>query len=248
MFKGKNVIVTGGSRGIGKKLVEEFAANGANVLYTYNSNESAALEIKTLLDSLYKEQTFTAVQCNISKYNEVDDFFENHIDNMESIDVLVNNAGITDDALMIMLSENQWDSVIQTNLNGSFYVTQKIAFKMLRQKSGNIINISSVAGIYGNAGQCNYAASKAGLIGMSKSLSKELASRNIRVNVIAPGFIETDMTSNMSEKDRNTIFEKIGMKRFGHVEDISNMALFLASDRAQYITGQTLVIDGGLVL
>jgi 3-oxoacyl-[acyl-carrier protein] reductase len=248
MFSGKNVVVTGGSRGIGKGIVEEFAANGANLLFTYNSNKDAAISVKSDLESSYPNQAFTAVQCDVSQQKNVEKLFDQHIDPLEKVDVLVNNAGITDDGLMIMLNGDQWNSVIQTNLNGCFYLTQKLAFKMVRNKSGNIINISSVAGVYGNAGQCNYAAAKAGLIGMSKSLSKELAPRNIRVNAIAPGYIETDMTQNMSDQDRKGILEKVGLKRMGLVSDIAHMAVFLASEKAQYITGQTLVVDGGLVI
>ncbi len=248
MFSGKNVVVTGGNRGIGKGIVEEFAVNGADVLFTYNSDRDAANLVKSNLESHYPGQKFTAVQCDISQQESVEKLFDEHVDQLDSIDVLVNNAGITDDGLMIMLSGNQWDSVIQTNLNGCFYLTQKIAFKMVRNKSGNIINISSVSGVYGNVGQCNYAAAKAGMIGMSKSLSKELSPANIRVNIIAPGYIETDMTQKMSDQDRIKITEKIGLKRIGKVCDIAHMAVFLASEKAQYITGQTFVVDGGLVI
>lgn len=248
MFNNKNVVITGGSRGIGKGLVEAFADKGANVVFTYVSNEVAAFDLKKELDRLYPDQIFTAAQCDASKLANIEALFEQHIDPLDSVDVLINNAGITDDSLAVMMSSESWDRVIQTNLNGCFYLTQKVAFKMLRNKAGNIINISSVAGVYGNAGQANYAASKAGVIGMSKSLSKELAPRNIRVNVIAPGFIETEMTDKMADDVKKDMLTKVSMKRMGQVKDVANAAMFLASENAQYITGQTLLIDGGLAL
>ena len=248
MFNNKNVVITGGSRGIGKGLVEAFAEHGANVIFTYVSNEAAAFDVKNDLEARYPKQTFTAAQCDASKQSNVELFFDQYIDKLESVDVLINNAGITEDSLAVMMSTDSWDKVIQTNLSGCFYLTQKIAFKMLRNKSGNILNISSVAGVYGNVGQTNYAASKAGIIGMSKSLSKELAPRNIRVNVLAPGFIETEMTEKMAENVKKEMLTKISMKKMGQIEDVANAALFLASDQAKYITGQTLLIDGGLAL
>ena len=248
MFQGKNIVVSGGSRGIGKAIVEEFAEQGGNVWFTYNSNAQAADDLKSELESRYPDQQFVAMQCDISDQDQVEKVFSSYLDGLDSVDVLINNAGITEDGLIVMMSPEQWCKVIQTNLTGTFYLTQKLAFKMLRQPSSTIINISSVAGVYGNAGQSNYAASKSGLIGMSKSLSKELASRNIRVNAIAPGFIDTDMTAKLSEKDRKELLEKIGLKRMGEASDVAHAAAFLASDKAQYITGQTLIIDGGLAL
>ncbi len=248
MYKDKNIVVTGGSRGIGKAIVEEFAALGGNVIFTYHSNEVAASELRSTLASLYPAQTFISYQCDISQHDQVEEFYNSQLDDLKTIDVVVNNAGITHDGLMLMMQPEQWHQVIQTNLTGTFYLTQKVIFKMVRKKRGSIINISSVAGVYGNAGQCNYAAAKAGMIGMSTSLSKELASRNIRVNVIAPGFIDTDMTDKMSEEEQSKIIEKIGLKKMGQASDVAHAAAFIASDKAGYITGQTLVVDGGLVI
>ena len=248
MFSGKNVVVTGGSRGIGAAIVEAFAMNGANVIFTYHSNEVAAYDVKKGLDKKFSGQTFTAVQCDVSKNSSVTEFFENYLDNDESVDVLVNNAGITDDSLMIMLDSDKWEKVIQTNLTGAYYLTQKVSYKMLKQRNGSIVNISSVAGVYGNAGQCNYSAAKAGLIGMSKSLSKEMASSNVRVNVVAPGFIATDMTDKLGESVRKSIIDKIAIKRMGEAIDVAEAVIFIASDKAKYITGQTIIVDGGLVI
>lgn len=248
MFIGKNVVVTGGSRGIGRSIVEEFAQNGGNVWFTYKSDEIAASKLLAELEMRYQKQVFKAIKCDISEQAQVEKTYSDYLDDLESVDILVNNAGITDDGLIVMMNPEQWNKVIQTNLTGTFYLTQKIAFKMLKQKSSTIINISSVAGIYGNAGQTNYAASKSGLIGMSKSLSKELASRNIRVNTVAPGFINTDMTAKLSENDRRKLIKKIGLNRMGEVSDVANAVIFLASDKAQYITGQTLIVDGGLIM
>lgn len=248
MYKDKNIVVTGGSRGIGKAIVEEFAALGANVIFTYKSNEVAAAELRSTLAASYPEQSFISYQCDIGQHHQVEEFYNSQLDPLKTLDVVINNAGITQDGLMMMMTPEQWQNVIQTNLTGAFYLTQMVIFKMVRKKRGAIINISSVAGVYGNAGQCNYAAAKAGMIGMSTSLSKELASRNIRVNVIAPGFIDTDMTDKMSEEEKGKIVEKIGMKRMGQATDVAHAAVFLGSDKAGYITGQTLVVDGGLVI
>lgn len=248
MFNGKNVVVTGGSRGIGAAIVEAFAKNGANVIFTYNSNEVTAYDIKNELEKKYPEQMFKPVQCDVSKNSSVNEFYENYLDNDESLDVLVNNAGITDDSLMIMLDSDKWEKVIQTNLTGAYYLTQKVSYKMLKQRNGSIVNISSVAGVYGNAGQCNYSAAKAGLIGMSKSLSKEMAPSNVRVNVVAPGFIATDMTDKLGESVRESIIDKIAIKRMGEAVDVANAVIFIASDNAKYITGQTIIVDGGLVI
>jgi len=248
MFKDKCVAVTGGSRGIGRAIVEAFAAEGANVWFTYHSKSDVADALVQALSETYADQRFTAVRCDASDPEQVRAFFEEHLDDLESLDVLVNNAGITEDGLMATMSRDQWSKVIDTNLGGVFNMTQQVLMKLIMQRSGAIINVSSVAGVYGNAGQANYAAAKSGLIGLTKSLSKELVGRNIRVNALAPGFIDTDMTSDLGEKAKDKILGKIGMKRMGEAEDIAHAATFLASDRAAYITGQTLVVDGGLVI
>ncbi|SOH94996.1 3-oxoacyl-[acyl-carrier-protein] reductase [Monaibacterium marinum] len=248
MFKGKNVAVTGGSRGIGRAIVAEFASQGADVWFTYRSNDEVARTLTRELAEKYPGQHFTAVRCDAANADDVRAFFDEHLDGLEQLDVLVNNAGITQDGLMAAMTLDQWSSVIDTNLTGVFTMTQQVLMKLMLQRSGAIVNVSSVAGVYGNAGQVNYAAAKSGLIGMTKSLSKEVVSRNIRVNALAPGFIDTDMTSDMTEKAKKDILGKIGMKRMGMAADIANAVTFLASDRAAYITGQTLVVDGGLVL
>lgn len=248
MFHGKNIVVTGGSRGIGKAVVETCAEQGGNVLFTYLSNEALAVELSEELHARYPGQRFVPVRCDISRLESVQHLVDTHLDDLDAIDVLINNAGIADDAMMIMMTPEQWHTVIQTNLTGVFYLTQKIAYRMLRQKRGNIVTVSSFTGVYGNAGQTNYAAAKAGVIGMSKSLSKELANRNIRINVVAPGFIETDMTASLTNEMRNFYLEKIGLNRMGQASDVANAVAFLASENARYITGQTLVVDGGLVI
>lgn len=248
MFKGKNIVVTGGSRGIGRAIVTEFANKGANIWFTYRSNANEANGLVHQLSQDHPDQNFTAVQCDISVSKDVHNFFEDHLDGLEKLDVLVNNAGITQDGLMAVMTQDQWSSVINTNLTGVFTMTQQVLMKLITQRSGAIVNVSSVAGVYGNAGQVNYAAAKSGLIGLTKSLAKELVSRNIRVNALAPGFIETDMTSEMPEQTKKDIISKIGMKRMGNVAEIANATAFLASEQAAYITGQTLIVDGGLVL
>lgn len=248
MFQGKNVAVTGGSRGIGRAIVREFADEGANVWFTYLSNTVAAEDLAEELCSAYPGQTFTPVRCDASKREDIDHFYSGHIEALSNLDVLVNNAGVTQDGLAATMTPQQWSTVIDTNLTGVFAMIQKIIMKMVLQRSGAIINVSSVAGVYGNAGQVNYSAAKAGLIGMTKSLAKELAGRRIRVNALAPGFIDTDMTRDMDEAARKDVLSRIGMKRMGRAEEIASAASFLASERATYITGQTLVVDGGLVL
>ncbi len=248
MFHEKNILVTGGSRGIGRAVVESFAEQGGNVHFTYLSNGELAAELCDALRAKYPEQRFTPIKCDISRHEEVQKLVDTYLDDLDAIDVLVNNAGISDDALIVMMSPEQWHKVIQTNLNGVFYLTQKVAYKMLKRKKGNIVTISSFTGVCGNAGQANYAAAKAGLIGMSKTISKELANRNIRVNVVAPGFIETDMTAGLTEYMRNFYIERIGLNRMGQAHDVANAVTFLASEKAGYITGQTLVVDGGLVI
>ncbi|MCG7536687.1 3-oxoacyl-[acyl-carrier-protein] reductase [Pseudoalteromonas sp. OOF1S-7] len=248
MLQGKYALVTGGNRGIGKGIVEDLAKQGANVVFTYRSNAEMADDLVETLKALYPEQQFVAACCDIASEQDIDVLFEQQIDPLEKLDILVSNAGITADGMMITMESEVWNSVITTNLTGSFLLAKKAGYKMLLQREGSIVMISSVAGVYGNAGQTNYAASKAGLIGMAKSLSKELAPRNIRVNVVAPGFIETDMTGYMSDKERKEMKGKIAMKRMGTVDDVANVVTFLASEKAQYVTGQTLVVDGGLVI
>ncbi len=238
----KVALVTGASRGIGKACALELAKAGYDVVVNYAGNEQAAIDTVSEIKSHGVESK--AVKFDVSNQEEVNSAIEQIISDFGKVDVLVNNAGITRDGLFIRMNSEAWEAVINTNLNSAFYVTQPISKIMMKQRSGCIINMSSIAGVFGNAGQANYAAAKAGMIGLTKALAKELASRGIRVNAIAPGFIQTDMT-----KDLNTekIVEAIPMKKLGTPEDIAKAVKFLAED-APYITGQVIGIDGGLVI
>ncbi len=244
-FSKKVVIVTGSGRGIGRKIAETFAQSGASVVLS-DYSEEALIEVKEYFSS--KSYSFEAIACNITKNNEVKNLIEETINKYGKIDVLVNNAGITRDNLLIRMKDEQWDAVIETNLKGVFLATRSIAKFFMKQRYGKIINITSVVGITGNAGQSNYSASKAGLIGFSKSVAKELAGRNVTVNLIAPGFINTEMTSVLSDKVKEEFNKNIPLKRMGEPEDIANTALFLASPMADYITGQIINVDGGMVM
>ena len=242
MLEGKTVIVTGAAKGIGKAIAIAFAKEGCNIVLNYHSSVS---------DETVKEIEEQGVKCMPVQGDVSDfDFAKNLIRDVKkefgSIDVLVNNAGITKDMLLMRMSEEQFDSVINTNLKGSFNMIRHASSVMLKQRSGAIINMSSVSGVAGNIGQANYAASKAGVIGLTKSAAKELASRGVTVNAIAPGFIETDMTDVLSERVKENTAKMIPMGSFGKPEDIAKTAAFLASDGARYITGQILSVDGGM--
>lgn len=246
MLKGKNVIVTGATRGIGKEIALTLAKNGANIAINYrclnNEVENLIDEIKSLgVDAM-------AIKCDVSKSLEVDNFINEVKTHFNSIDVLVNNAGITKDGLILRMKEEDFDDVLDVNLKGTFNTTKSISSLMVRQKHGKIINISSVVGIAGNAGQCNYAASKAGVIGFSKSIARELASRNVNVNVVAPGYINTDMTKNLPDKVKEEIIKSIPMKKIGDPKEVANLVLFLSSNLSDYITGQVINVDGGMVM
>jgi 3-oxoacyl-[acyl-carrier protein] reductase len=245
LLEGKTAIITGGSRGIGKGIALVFAQHGANVAFTYSSSVESA-------NSLQKELTNYGVkvksyQSNAADHKESQDLVENVLKDFGSIDVLVNNAGITKDNLLMRMGEEDFDKVIEVNLKSVFNMTKAVQRTMLKQRKGSIINMSSVVGVKGNAGQSNYAASKAGIIGFSKSIALELGSRNIRINVIAPGFIETEMTAKLDEKTVDVWRNAIPLKRGGVPEDIANACVFLASDLSAYITGQTLNVDGGML-
>ena len=245
LLEGKTAIITGGSRGIGKGIAMVFAQHGANVAFTYSSSVESA-------NSLEKELTNYGVkvksyQSNASDHKESHDLVENVLTDFGSIDVLVNNAGITKDNLLMRMGEEDFDKVIEVNLKSVFNMTKAVQRTMLKQRKGSIINMSSVVGVKGNAGQSNYAASKAGIIGFSKSIALELGSRNIRTNVIAPGFIETEMTAKLDEKTVDIWRNAIPLKRGGSPEDIANACVFLASDLSAYVTGQTLNVDGGML-
>ena len=238
----KVALVTGASRGIGKACALELANAGYDIIVNFAGNEQAALDTVAEIKAIGVDSK--AMKFDVSNKDEVNTAIEQIIAEFGRIDVLVNNAGITRDGLFIRMNDEAWEAVINTNLNSAFYVTQPISKIMMKQRSGCIINMSSIAGVYGNAGQANYASAKAGMIGFTKALAKELASRSIRVNAIAPGFIQTDMT-----KDLNTekIVEAIPMKKLGTPEDIAKTVKFLAVD-APYITGQVIGVDGGLVI
>ena len=239
MFENKIVIITGGSRGIGKAIAKNFADAKAKVIVTYkNSIESAEFDSAGI----------QYAQCDAADTNAVQTFVDGVIKEHSRVDVLVNNAGMTKDGLLMRMSEADWDAVINTNAKGVFNFTKAVTRQMISQKQGKIVNISSVVGITGNAGQSNYAASKAAVIGFTKSIAKELASRNINVNCIAPGYIDTDMTSKLNDTVKQGILQAIPLKRIGDGSDIANAVMFLASDKATYITGQTLCVDGGMVM
>lgn len=242
---GKVCVVTGGSRGIGRSICIEMARAGAAVVVNYYSNENAAMDVVSEIEGL--GQTSLAYRADIADFEQVKQMMDEIHKKFGRIDILVNNAGITRDMLLLKMSEKDWGDVITTNLTGIYNTTKNAARYMIKQRQGRIINISSIVGIYGNAGQANYAAAKAGIIGFTKALAKELGSRGITVNAIAPGFIKTDMTSSIIEKSV-MIEDKIPLKRLGTPEDVAYMAVFLASARAEYITGQIIGIDGGFTL
>ena len=243
-FSGKTAIVTGGSRGIGRAVCLELAKGGANVVLCYAGNEGAANDTVAACEALGAKAL--AVRCNVADAGEVKDLVDTAVKTFGRVDILVNNAGITRDGLLMTMKEEDFDAVVATNLRGTFLAMRAVARPMMRQRYGRIVNLSSVVGLRGNAGQVNYAASKAGVVGMTKSLAKELASRNVTVNAVAPGFIETDMTAAMPESAKTATLASIPMQRLGAAEDVARAVAFLVSDEAAYITGQVLAIDGGM--
>ena len=245
MLEGKKVIITGASRGIGKGIAETFARQGADVAFTYSSSEGPALELEKQLKALGVNAK--AYKSNAGSFEEAETLVAAVLNDFGGVDVLINNAGITRDNLLMRMNESDFDQVIATNLKSVFNMTKAIQRTLLKQRSGSIINISSVVGVKGNAGQANYAASKAGMIGFTKSIALELGSRNIRCNAIAPGFIETEMTQKLDEKTVQGWRDGIPLKRGGTAEDVANACLFLASDLSAYITGQVLHVDGGML-
>jgi len=244
LLEGKNAIITGGSRGIGKGIAKVFAEHGANVAFTYNSSAESANALADELSKLGVKAK--AYQSNAASFKEAEQLIKDVADDFGSIDILINNAGITKDNLLMRMSEEDFDKVIEVNLKSIFNMTKAVQRTMLKQRKGSIINMSSVVGVTGNAGQANYAASKSGIIGFSKSMAQELGSRNIRTNVIAPGFIETEMTEKLDEKVVDGWRQAIPLKRGGSPEDIANACVFLGSDLSNYITGQVLHVDGGM--
>ncbi|MCI8810101.1 MAG: 3-oxoacyl-[acyl-carrier-protein] reductase [Oscillibacter sp.] len=243
-FKGKTAIVTGGSRGIGRAVCLELARGGANVALCFAGNETAAQETLKAVEALGVRAL--AVRCDVSDGAQVEALVKKTADTFGRVDILVNNAGITRDGLLMRMPEADFDAVIAANLKGAFLCMKAVTRPMIRQKYGRIVNLSSVVGLRGNAGQVNYAASKAGVVGMTKSLAKELASKGVTVNAVAPGFIDTDMTAVMQEAARMSIQASIPAGRPGAAEDVANAVAFLASEEAAYITGQVLAVDGGM--
>lgn len=238
-FKDKVVVVTGGSRGIGKSIAESFNDEGATVIVTYKN---------AIDENYFDSKNIKHYKCDVADAKAVGELVDALVKEFGKIDVLVNNAGITKDGLLMRMSEDDWNAVIDTNLKGVFNFTKAVTRPMMGKKSGKIVNITSISGVIGNAGQANYSASKAGVIGFTKAVAKELASRNINVNAIAPGFIETEMTDKLSEEVKTNYLTNIPLKRFAKADEVAGVVKFLASDDAAYITGQTLCVDGGLVM
>ena len=239
---GKVAIVTGGTRGIGKGIVQHFVKQGAKVVFSYRSSST---EADALVSELGADNAL-AVQSDAAVMADAQALVQQALDAHGRIDILINNAGITKDNLMLRMSEEQWDGVIQVNLKSVFNLTKSVLRTMLKQRSGSIINMGSVVGIFGNAGQANYAASKAGIIGFTKSIAKEVGSRGIRCNTVAPGFIQTEMTEELDEKTKESYISNIPLNDFGSVDDIANICAFLGADESRYITGQVISVCGGM--
>lgn len=246
MLTGKIAVVTGASRGIGKEIAVTLALKGATVVVNYNGSAAKAEEVVKEIEAA--DGKAEAVQCNVSDYGKAEELLNYVVKQYGRVDILVNNAGITRDNLLMKMSEEDFDAVLNTNLKGAFNCVRHVARQMLKQKAGRIINISSVSGVLGNAGQANYCASKAGLIGLTKSVARELASRGITVNAVAPGFIDTEMTQVLPDAIKAAAVEQIPMKHFGETKDIANTVAFLASEDARYITGQVISVDGGMAM
>lgn len=242
----KTALVTGAGRGIGKAIALALAAEGYQIVVNYNGSEEAANEVVALCEE--KGVKAMVYRCNVADYAAVEQMMNDVVKEMGSIDVLVNNSGITKDGLLLRMKEEDFDRVVEVNLKGCFNCIRHVARIMMKQRHGSIINMSSVVGLSGNIGQANYAASKAGIIGLTKSTAKELAARGIRVNAIAPGFVETEMTKVLSEEARQAAMSMIAMKRFASTDDIADLAVFLASDKSSYITGQVISVDGGMAM
>lgn len=245
LLKDKTAIITGGTRGIGRAIVELFAKEGAKIVFTFKESIKKAKEIESNLNSYTKIKSYKSDINNIKNNKYI---VEKTIENFKNIDILVNNVGITRDNLLIRMNINDWKEVINTNLNSMFSFTQEVIKYMIKQRNGCIINISSIVGIRGNAGQSNYSAAKSGIIGFTKSIAQELGSRNIRCNVVAPGLINTDMISSISKKNIEEWLKYISLKRIGTVNDVANTCLFLASNLSNYITGEVINVNGGINL
>ena len=244
LLQDKVALITGGSRGIGEAIAKRYAEEGASVAFTYHSSEERAKNVEATLQAMGVKAK--AYQSDASSYNQAEALVKTVLEDFGKIDVLINNAGITRDNLMLRMNEEQWDKVIETNLKSVFNLTKHILRPMLKSRSGSIINMSSVVGVFGNAGQANYAASKAGIIGFSKSIAKEVGSRSIRCNAVAPGFIETEMTKELDEKTKENFLANIPMKRLGKAVEVADVCVFLGSDMSKYVSGQTISVCGAL--
>lgn len=244
MLTGKIALVTGAGRGIGREIALTLARNGATVIVNYNGSKASADEVVAEIEK--NGGSAEAVQCNVSDFAASGEFVKQILDKYKKVDILVNNAGVTRDNLIMRMSEEDYDAVLDTNLKGAFNMIRHLSRSFIKQRSGRIINISSVSGVAGNAGQANYSASKAGLIGLTKSVAREFASRGINVNAVAPGFIDTDMTKNMTEDAKKEIDKMIPMGKMGTTKNIADLVMFLAGECSDYITGQVICVDGGM--
>ncbi len=246
LLEGKTALITGASRGIGKGIAEVFAAQGASIAFTFLSSVDKAKAFEAKLAAAGVKAK--GYQSDASKSEEADKLIDEVIKDFGALDIVINNAGITRDTLLMRMNEEQWDEVMNTNLKSAFLITKAAIKPMMKAKKGSIINMTSIVGITGNAGQANYAASKAGMIGFTKSIAKELGSRNIRCNAVAPGFIETEMTGHLNDEVKAKWMETIPLKRAGSTKDVADLCVFLASDQSTYITGQTINVCGGMVM
>ncbi|WCK53014.1 3-oxoacyl-[acyl-carrier-protein] reductase [Aneurinibacillus sp. Ricciae_BoGa-3] len=246
MLQGKTALVTGASRGIGRAIAIELASQGADIAINYAGNKTSAQEVADIIHGMGRKAV--VVQANVADSTQVESMVKHVVETFGKLDILVNNAGITRDNLLMRMKEEEFDQVIATNLKGVFNCIKAVTRPMMKARSGRIINISSVVGVMGNAGQANYVAAKAGVIGLTKSAARELASRGVTVNAVAPGFIETDMTDVLGEDTKASLLSQIPLTRLGHPDDIAHLVKFLASDEASYITGQVLHVDGGMYM
>ena len=246
MKENRTVFITGGGRGIGKEVALKFAENGYNIVTNYVSDKTDVEALKKEFEE--KGVKSLIIKADVTDSEAIENLVKKAIEEFESIDVLVNNAGITKDNLLMRMSEEEFTKVIDVNLKGTYIVTKIVSKYMMKKRQGSIINLSSVVGVVGNAGQCNYSASKAGIIGFTKSIAKELASRNIRANAVAPGFIETDMTAVLGENIKENIYNQIPLKRMGKAKEVANLVYFLGTEESSYITGQVISVDGGMTM